>query len=64
MACSLLSIVASSDDVLEGVLKRGTTDKEAIDVGSLNEVGSVLLGHGAAVQNASFVSRLGRNVGA
>jgi len=48
-------VVAGLDDLLEGGFQGGATDEEAVDVGVLNQLGGVLFGHGAAIQDASFV---------
>ena len=40
---SLFSIIASLDDINEGILKRGTADEETINVGLRNQLSSILL---------------------
>jgi len=41
--CSLFGIIASLDDINEGILKRGTADEETINIRLGNQLSSILL---------------------
>ena len=60
---SLLSVIASLDDVSEALLKGGTTDQEAVDIGLRDKVCSILLGDGAAIEDAGLLRNVSADVG-
>lgn len=55
-------IVASGDNLLEAVLKGGTTHEETIDVGLSNEDSRVGLSYGATIEDSCFLCSLLRDV--
>ena len=59
---SLLGLVAGTHDFLEGVLEGGTANKESIDVGSHDQVSSILVSDGATVEDAGLLGGLGGHI--
>jgi hypothetical protein len=53
------SCLVAVNDVNEGRLQAGTTDKETVNVGLLSKLLAVLLGDTATVQDAGLLGSLG-----
>ena len=58
-----LGILASVDDLGEGWLQGGTANEEAIDIFHANELGSIGIGDRSTVEDSSFGSGIGGNIG-
>ena len=51
---SLLGLVASTNDISEGVLERSTTNEETINIGLLDKFASVLVGDTTSIHDAGL----------
>jgi hypothetical protein len=62
MTCSLSVIIASTNDINEGIFKRCSTNQKAVNVRLCDELFSILICNTSSVKNTCLISSFSRNI--